>query len=236
MKVTDRRGRLRHRSSACPSPRRRAPGRLRGRRSTAARRGEGADSACGSRRQGLATWLDCHHVAAIGDGTGGDGVGAALLDEDARGVEDPLGGVTAAGPGGLPAAATGLGRSVPAPGGSAGSGLLTTSTRRIITQFMLNFVTEASGAEQRAAGAGSREEHAMREGLRGTGRRKPALADRPLQGRRYRYLHQRVPQLRGGLFPAMRRQCQRASCAIWSRTAVTASISAGSCPGATSTP
>ena len=37
----------------------------------------------------------------------------------------------------------------------------------------------------------------MREGLRGTGRRKPALADRPLQGRRYRYLHPRVPQLRG---------------------------------------
>ena len=35
---------------------------------------------------------------------------------------------------------------------------------------------------------------------------------------------------------AMRRQCQRASCAIWSRTAVMASISAGSCPGATSTP
>lgn len=37
----------------------------------------------------------------------------------------------------------------------------------------------------------------MREGLRGTGRRKPALADRPLQGRRYRYLHPRVPPLRG---------------------------------------
>ena len=35
---------------------------------------------------------------------------------------------------------------------------------------------------------------------------------------------------------AMRRQCQRSSCAIWSRTAVTASISAGSCPEATSTP
>jgi hypothetical protein len=31
-------------------------------------------------------------------------------------------------------------------------------------------------------------------------------------------------------------QCQRSSCAIWSRTAVTASISAGFCPGATSTP
>ncbi len=39
-----------------------------------------------------------------------------------------------------------------------------------------------------------------------------------------------------GPFRAMRRQCQRASCAIWSKMAVTASISAGSCPGATSTP
>ncbi len=39
-----------------------------------------------------------------------------------------------------------------------------------------------------------------------------------------------------GPLRAMRRQCQRSSCAIWSRTAVTASISAGSCPGATSTP
>ena len=45
----------------------------------------------------------------------------------------------------------------------------------------------------------------------------------------------RITAARGPL-RAMRRQRQRSSCAIWSRTAVTASISAGSCPGATSTP
>ena len=38
-------------------------------------------------------------AGALGDGTGGDGVDAALLDEGGRGVEDPLDGLAAAGPG-----------------------------------------------------------------------------------------------------------------------------------------
>ena len=44
-----------------------------------------------------------------GDGPGGDGVDAALLDQDGRGVQDPLHGLAAAGLDRLPAAATGLG-------------------------------------------------------------------------------------------------------------------------------
>ena len=55
-------------------------------------------------------------AGALGDGAGGDGVDAALLDEDARGVEDPLDGLAAAGLDRLPAATTGLGRVRPGAG------------------------------------------------------------------------------------------------------------------------
>ena len=51
----------------------------------------------------------CGDAGALGDGAGGDGVDAALVDEDGRGIEDPLDGLAAAGLDRL-AATTELGR------------------------------------------------------------------------------------------------------------------------------
>ena len=39
----------------------------------------------------------CGDAGALGDAAGGDGVDAALVDEDGRGIEDPLDGLAAAG-------------------------------------------------------------------------------------------------------------------------------------------
>ena len=66
----------------------------------------------------------CRDAGAVGDAAGGDGVDTALVDEDGRGIEDPLDGLAAAGLDRL-AATTDLGRVRAGQGGSAGAVLLT---------------------------------------------------------------------------------------------------------------